>query len=342
VSADVTGARDHTLLVATTRERDPRPGTLYNGERAASLDYAAVAVSVPPNHAAGAIEWPSAPPGDPNANFVVRNEAYLDGDAEFLRKLNAQLAQQPAGRRKALIFVHGYNTLFAEGLYRFAQVVDDSQSTAAPVLFTWASRGKLDQYLYDNNSATAARDALEHTIRLVFASNADQVNILAHSMGNWVMVEALRQIKMTGGLPQKGKLGAVVLAAPDIDVDVFESELKRFGKPQKPFYVVLSRDDRALALSKFIAGGESRLGADSNSKELAAMGAVVIDLSHVQSDDPANHDKFAQLAQVAPQLAPMLAQGIARNPDDAGSALGTVVSKSLSVVGAPITIVEQR
>jgi esterase/lipase superfamily enzyme len=134
----------------------------------------------------------------------------------------------------------------------------------------------------------------------------------------------------------------VILAAPDIDVDVFESQLRRFGKPQKPFFVVLSKDDRALALSKFIAGGESRLGADANLKELAAMGAVVIDLSQLQGQDSANHDKFAQLAQVAPQLAPILAQGIARTPGDAGSGLGTVVSKSLEVIGAPITIVQQQ
>jgi esterase/lipase superfamily enzyme len=88
------------------------------------------------------------------------------------------------------VFIHGYNTLFAEGLYRFAQVVHDSKATGVPVLFTWASRGKLAAYVYDNNSATAARDDLEHTLRLLLASNADQVNILAHSMGNWVTVEA--------------------------------------------------------------------------------------------------------------------------------------------------------
>ena len=32
------GAVDHTLLVATTRERDARPGTLFNGDRASAID----------------------------------------------------------------------------------------------------------------------------------------------------------------------------------------------------------------------------------------------------------------------------------------------------------------
>ena len=33
----VVGATNHTLLIATTRERDARPGTFFNGERGKSL-----------------------------------------------------------------------------------------------------------------------------------------------------------------------------------------------------------------------------------------------------------------------------------------------------------------
>jgi esterase/lipase superfamily enzyme len=184
VAETVAGASDHTLLVGTTRERDARPGTFFSGERARRLDYAIITVSIPQGHVASEIEWPSIAPGNPKTDFVVREAAYLDGDKEFIRRLNAQLAKRPRGSRKVLLFIHGYNTLFAEGLYRFAQVVHDSDSPAVPVLFAWASRGKLAEYVYDNNSATAARDDLEHTIRIVFASDADQINILAHSMGN--------------------------------------------------------------------------------------------------------------------------------------------------------------
>ena len=99
-----------------------------------------------------------------------------------------------------------------------------------------------------SNSATAARDELEHTLRLVFASNADEIKILAHSMGNWVTVEALRQIKISANKPAVSKLGAVVLAAPDIDIDVFKSEMRRFGKPRKPFFIIVSRDGKSTAI----------------------------------------------------------------------------------------------
>ena len=82
------------------------------------------------------------------------------------------------------MFIHGYNTMFAEGVYRFVQIVHDSASSVVPVLVAWASQGQLTGYVYDTNSATVARDDLEQTLRLIAASNADQINIVVHSMGN--------------------------------------------------------------------------------------------------------------------------------------------------------------
>jgi esterase/lipase superfamily enzyme len=349
VVEQASGATSHLLLVATTRKRDERPGTLFGGERATPLDYARIEISVPETHKAGEIEWASTAPGNPKTDFVVRQASYLDGEKEFVRSLNAQLATRPRGSRKVLLFIHGYNTMFAEGLYRFVQVVHDSKAPAVPVLFTWASRGQLSQYVYDTNSATTARDDLERTIRLIFASDAEQVNILAHSMGNWVTVEALRQIKISGQLPQTSKLGSIFLAAPDIDIDVFKSQMRRFGKPRKPFYIVLSKDDQALRASSFIAGGGSRLGADGNTQELAALGAVVIDMTDVKATDSSNHGKFAQLAEIAPQLSAVLEKSLATKADDAagaqgavGDTLGAIVALPILVLGAPIKIITGR
>jgi esterase/lipase superfamily enzyme len=346
VADTVAGATDHTLLVATTRERDARPGTLYNGERAQPLGYAAVTISVPPGHAAGRIEWPANLPGNAKTDFVVRQAGYLDSEKEFVRTLNAQLAKRPRGSRKVFLFIHGYNTMFAEGLYRFTQVVHDSQSAAVPVLFTWASRGRPGAYLYDNNSATTARDDLEHTIRLLFASDAEQVNILAHSMGNWVTVEALRQIKISGRPPPIARLGSIFLADADIDMDVFRSQMRRFGKPARPFYVVISRDDKALRISNAIAGGTGRLGSDQNVEELAALGATVIDLTDVKTADPSNHSKFAQIADVAPQLAAVLASGVGEQPAPGGAMdggiLGAIITTPASLLGTPVRVTSEQ
>jgi esterase/lipase superfamily enzyme len=341
VTETAAGATERTLLVATTRERDARPGTLYNGERGRPLDYAAVTVSIPRTHVDGRVEWPSHLPGNPSSDFVVRQAAYLEGEKEFVRSLNAQLATRPRGSRKVFLFIHGYNTMFAEGLYRFAQVVHDSDSAAVPVLFSWASRGKVGAYIYDTNSATTARDELEHTLRLLFASDADQVNILAHSMGNWVTVEALRGIKISGQRLPIEKVGSVFLADADIDMDVFKSQMRRFGRPKKPFYVIVSRDDQALRVSSMIAGGRSRLGDDANSEELTALGAIVIDLTDVKSTDGSNHSKFAQIADVAPRLEAVLAKGVGASPDPQaklpdGGSLGGIVESPMTLLDTPI------
>ena len=338
------GAVDHTLLVATTRERDDRPGTLFNGDRASAIDYAELTVSIPPNHKQNEIEWATTPPGDPNVNFVVHDEKYLDGDKAFVQALNAQLALRPPGSRNVFLFVHGFNTMFAEAVYRAAQLAHDSKAPGVPVLFTWASRGKATAYVYDLNSATAARDALEHTLRLLLRSNAEKVNVLAHSMGNWVTVEAFRQIRISGDLPPANRIGMIVLAAPDIDIDVFKSQLRRFGKPQKPFYVVLSQDDRALFLSRTIAGGVTRVGDSSDTAELTALGATVIDLTDVKGTDATNHDKFVQLTSVAPELRRILARGIPKDhqasdaSERAVSGVGSVVALPLTLLGAPVKI----
>jgi esterase/lipase superfamily enzyme len=276
---------------------------------------------------------------------VVRDERDLDGDKAFVQAVNAQLAQRPPGSRNVFLFIHGFNTMFAEAVYRGVQLAHDSKAPGVPVLFTWASRGSATAYVYDLNSATAARDGLEHTLRLLFRTNAEKVNVLAHSMGNWVTVEAFRQIKISGDLPPVSRIGAVVLAAPDIDIDVFKAQLRRFGKPQKPFYVVLSQDDRALFLSRTIAGGVTRVGDTADTAELSALGATVIDLSDVAATDPTNHDKFVQLASVAPELRPMLARGI--NPghrvadasERAVSGVGSVVALPLTLLGAPVRII---
>ncbi len=324
------GAREQVILVASTRERDPRPGVFFNGERSAQLNFAKIDLSVPPSHRPGEIEWPKNGLGNPATDMVVREAIYRDTQGEFLRDLTSELARRPAGKRNVFIFVHGYNTMFSEALYRLAQMATDSDAPAVPVLFTWASRATTEGYVYDNNSATAARDQLEETIRLAFSSGADQVSILAHSMGNWLTVEALRQIRISGKTLPANKIGNIILAAPDIDVDVFKTQLRRFGKPPKPFVVVISRDDKALGFSDFLAGKKPRLGEYANDTELVELGAVVVDMTDVKALDSFNHGKFAQLAEMAPQLRGTLAR-----------AAGTPGASSVELQGVRITGIEQ-
>ncbi|MTH97556.1 alpha/beta hydrolase [Roseibium sp. RKSG952] len=338
------------ILVVTTRQRDERPGTFFNGERRSEgLDFAEVKISVPPTHVPGKIEWPQTPPGNPETDFVVRDAGYIPNEAAFNKRLNERLAKLPKKDRTVFLFIHGYNTLFAESLYRFTQFVNDSEFEGVPVLFTWASRGNVQDYLYDLNSAAIARDALIKTVTDLADSKAENIVILAHSMGNWLLMEAASRVPPEKRKRLDGKIEQVVLAAPDIDIDLFKSQLRRLGKPEKPYVVIISKDDKALRLSRAIAGGKERVGAYSNDVELAELGAVVIDLTEVKSEDAANHGKFAQLAQVAPQLHDVILQDQLTSFDpndsqlrqtgrDLGSFLTDAVTLPITIVTAPITL----
>ncbi len=193
-------------------------------------------------------------------------------------------------------------------------MVHDTGFKGVPVLFTWASRGSVLDYVYDRDSATAARDGLEHTLSLAAASGAGELAIFAHSMGTFVTVEALRQAKIAGHPDFGGKLKTVFLASPDIDVDVFKAEMRRIGVPRPPYILFASKDDQALAVSSLIAGDKPRLGAyTADKKEIADLGVIVVDLSDLDGEGDLNHSKFTQIPpEVTFRLARAAAAGASR------------------------------
>lgn len=344
------GTTEHRILIATTREKDETPDTYFNGERSATLNYASAVVSVPPNHVTGQIEWPDRLPGDPEKAYTTRSFTYLDGDAGFRAALKDEMAKRPPDHREVVLFIHGYNTRFPEALYRFVQITHDARAPRIPVLFTWASRGAVTDYVYDNNSATAARDGLERTLREILESGVTRVHIIAHSMGNWVLTETIRQIKLSKNPIPEDRIGAVILAAPDLDIDVFKSQLRRIGPRNNPFIILVSKDDKALKASSILAGGKQRVGRYEDERELADLGVIVIDLTELEGTDAVDHGKFTQVAAVAPQLRVALREaGFNTQPDDLnthadtlGNAVGNTAKIAITlpvrVLTAPITI----
>jgi esterase/lipase superfamily enzyme len=311
--ATAPGTSQVNLLVATTRAPvlDP-PGVIFGGARGKGLDFADITVSIPPGHKPGDVEWPGRPPGDPERDFVTLRVDRMDL-AQAKATFNTRVAQTPG--HKVLIFVHGYNTRFEEAVYRFAQIVHDADVSVAPVLFTWPSGGNVADYVYDRDSAMYSRDAFETVLASLVANpNAGSISILAHSMGNYLTVETLRQMAIRDhGLPSK--ITNVMLASPDIDVDVFRRQIAEIDAGPRPtqFTLFVSRDDKALGISSFLARDSTRLGALDPTKEpysemLEKARVQVVDLSNVQSNDAANHSKFAT-GEVVAAIGGRLAQG---------------------------------
>ena len=81
-----------------------------------------------------------------------------------------------------------------------------------------------------------------------------------------------------------------MLAAPDIDMDVFSSSVERIGPLARKITVITATNDRALALSRRLAGGITRVGA-AEKAELERLGLRVIDASQ-EGWGIVNHDLF--------------------------------------------------
>jgi esterase/lipase superfamily enzyme len=285
-------AATHDIYVATTRKpAKTEPRQVFSSDRSLHTQYARVDVSVPKIHEVGKIERARGRgQSDPAKHFTAQRAVLYGNAKEFEQAVGADIARADG---RVLVFVHGYNNGFDDGVFRLTQIVQDTNYPGTPVLFSWASAGKTTGYIYDKESANAARDDLEATLRMLAKTKAKSIDIIAHSMGNWVAMEALRQLAITGDRDLSGKLGYVVLASPDIDVDVFKKQMLRYGKPKRPFTVLLSADDRALQLSTFISGDKPRVGDYGNAADLAQYGVVVADLTKTQSGDSLNHAKFA-------------------------------------------------
>jgi esterase/lipase superfamily enzyme len=297
------------MLIATTRARTDNPAELFSGERSAQLDHAAMTISIPPVHKPGKLERPRI--GEPSsaAHFTVRDRAYIDTVQAFKKAVDDELAARPQGQHDILLFVHGYNNGFQDSVFRFTQFAHDSDFAGGRVLFSWASRGSAVEYFYDRESATVARDGLEKTLRLLAATKVNKIHIMAHSMGNWVAMESLRQLRISGDATLGGKIGEVILASPDIDVDVFKSQMRRLGQPVKPYHLLVSRDDRALSLSQRLSGNRPRIGNFADDGEIAQLGIIVYDATAVKSQDRLHHAKFAQAPQIVQLLGNRLRAG---------------------------------
>jgi esterase/lipase superfamily enzyme len=204
-------------------------------------------------------------------------------------------------RRDVLIYVHGFNQTFETAALDAARLSDGISFRGATLLFSWPSRGRLTDYIYDRESAMWSRDAFESMLDSLIADPAvGKINIVAHSMGTMLTVEALRQIYDRRGSAAVGRFGAVVLAAPDIDIDGFSASINRIGPLTDKITVLTASTDRALDVMRQLAGGVTRVGA-VDAKTLQSLGLRVIDATQV-GVGALNHDLFLSNVKVRAQV----------------------------------------
>ena len=253
------------ILFATLRKLDAdeeeaaHGAAAFSGERSDTLNFGRARVRVPEGHKMGRVELPGGlslfgwqltqEETDPEKHFVLRSVQSLTSD-QWDSLIDS------IGPHEALVFIHGFNNSFKDAVFRFAQIAFDTQFTGLPVLFSWASRGEVADYEYDRNSALVARTAfLQLLDNLQKKHGISKVHVIAHSMGNFLVLDALANL---GGA--RGAMGELIMAAPDIDRDEFKQDLPKLKGMFTGLALYASATDRALTLSMKVAGGIPRAG----------------------------------------------------------------------------------
>jgi esterase/lipase superfamily enzyme len=281
------------IFVATSRAPEDDKAVLFGGKRSSSLHFADLTVSVPLNREPGSIKYPSAKP-DTAREFALASVALTDDEAVVAAQLRSALAEKPKGQRSIFIFVHGYNVSFAKGLFSTAQIQRDYRVRGVTMHYSWPSASEAALYLYDRDSAEFARDGLVRTLNIAEAANPESIILLAHSMGTFVTMEAMRTLALKGDNGPALRMEALVLAAPDIDFEVFQSQLAALKTRPKSVIVLVSEKDRALQISSRLRGGAARVGSGFNKDELISDGLVVLDVASLtKKGDKLSHSTFA-------------------------------------------------
>jgi len=285
---------DPVVLVVTTRKPVPglRQSPYFTADRGPGLAFAEARLNPPDRSITGSITSVVTSPWSVNA---VGGGSTGNAASAFA---------QAANGKDVLLYVHGFNETFETALASAAQLSDGVNWSGKTALFSWPSGGRLIAYQYDRESAMWSRDAFESALNALAANpTIGRVHIVAHSMGTLLTLETLRQLRSEAGEAAINKIGAVVLASPDIDIDQFEQTVKRLGPVAQRITVISATNDRVLAVSARLAGGIARAGSAERAR-LTTLGVRVADASDFGSRlQIIRHDLFLSDSDVRQVIA---------------------------------------
>jgi esterase/lipase superfamily enzyme len=314
------------VFYGTDRARKDQPKRLlYTSERARRLELGQALVTVPKTHQVPNIERPFAiripyfqvtiyeGAEDPKNHFTIKEMAVLSRE-QFLAKSRERVSGSRAFKDQAVVFVHGYNNSFDYALYRTAQMAYDLKFDGAAFLYSWPSLGDFSGYGYDRESSEQAEPYLRQYLELVLKeTGAKGVSVIAHSMGNLPLLQVLRDLGPT--LPPDVRLNQIIMAAPDIDRNVFENIAADLQKYGRGVTLYASSNDRAMQVARRVAGGIPRAGDVPVDGPIIIDGIDTIDVTQTSLDYLAlNHSTYAEKSALLNDISLLLQTG-ERPPD---------------------------
>ncbi|MDF0601293.1 alpha/beta fold hydrolase [Psychromarinibacter sp. C21-152] len=265
-----------SIFVVTTREIEG--GSFGDGRSTAPL-FLSYDLSIPPKREIGSVTYPGAEL-DPETQFLAKGRHIYPKSADFRTAVRGALREEEV--REAIVYVHGFNNTFDEGVLRIAQLAQDFGIRGVPVHYSWPSAGSVFGYAYDRDSVLFSRDGMDQLISELKAAGAESIIIVAHSVGSHLVMETLRQRAIAEPGSVSRDIDGVVLISPDIDVQLFRTQAQRIDRLPDPFGIFVSKRDRALQLSARLTGQRNRLGRAS-AAEVSDLEVTLVDVTDFSS-----------------------------------------------------------
>ena len=274
-----------------------------------ALHYGICTVSIPPTHQPGGLERPSIYHlelvEDVKKHIVITRRDVSADETTFRGQL-AEAFQQSGS--EAFLFVHGYNVEFDDSVRRTAQLFRDLKFNGVPILFSWPGQDAWWRYPPAEDvvvsSARQLEEFLETTLR---SQRVSAVNIIAHSLGNRVLMMALERIQLRGATAEHLRFDNIVLAAPDINIADFDAVSRVLQASGKRTTIYSSSHDVALAFSHAFHS-YARLGEAPPTRVVQSMDTI--DASAVPTD-LLGHSYFGDSATVLKDLFLLFSQRLA-------------------------------
>ncbi|MER9771242.1 alpha/beta fold hydrolase [Mesorhizobium sp. M0220] len=243
-----------TTYFATNRKPtgSTTPDDFFGSERASDNQFGKTIVSIPTARKPGELNLPSLwrfeLSSDPSKHFIFKQVIPLEA-ATATSEITAELAK--SNKSSLLVFVHGYNVSFADAALRTAQLAHDLSFPGTAVFFSWPSAGTTKGYWHDEEAVQLSESAFDSFLDRIAGMGASEVFLIAHSMGNRLVMTVLE------GRAAKGKtipnLKELMLAAPDINAEIFrEKILPGLAALDVHRTIYASSSDVALRASKIV------------------------------------------------------------------------------------------
>jgi esterase/lipase superfamily enzyme len=247
------------MIAAETFVVEPdKPEFIYTSHYSNQLQYGICYVSVPPRHAGDPVRFPQADalPArriNPDRDFFffeIKRYHRPEEHSAFFAKLNQRIKERDAGEREAFVYIHGYNNSFREVAFRAAALKADLKFQGPAIIFSWPARGYVEDYPADEEAVDFSLGLFEQFLREVTEqSGAERIYVIAHSMGNRALAQALISFQRERW-PYLKRFQHIVLAAPDINRDRFLIQLlPNLLALNRPMTLYASQHDRALRAS---------------------------------------------------------------------------------------------